>query len=231
MTSSALILRLPLFRGLSEKEIESLAALGSIQELNRGDVLFRSGTRADHVFIVLMGSLKLLRANVDGKERIVHFLLNGEIFGAAVALNGGDYPLNAVALEGSQVFKVPKDVFAASFLSHPKLGSALMSQVTERMKQAHDDRIAVFDSTEKRVACFLIDLLDRVCKFYGPTTRLTVPLTRQDIADRVGATVETVIRVLSVWSKKSLISTEGKHIEIPQKSALLQEVGLDNFSV
>lgn len=220
--------RLPLFKELAQKEVNELAGFGSVRELDRGDVLFAAGTSADHVFIVLLGSLKLNRAHAEGRERIVHFLLNGDIFGAAVALNGGDYPLSAVALELSQVLQIPKDIFASSFLDHPKLGRALMGQITERMKQAHDDRIAVFDSTEKRIASFLVELLDRISRTYGPTTQLTVPLTRQDIADRVGTTVETVIRVLSLWSKKCLITTKGRHIAIPDKAALFREAGLDD---
>ena len=83
-----------------------------------------------------------------------------------------------------------------------------------------------FDSTEKRIAIFLLDLLERIQNTYGSTSRITIPLTRQDIADRVGSTVETVIRILSTWSKQKLIDTQDKYIEIPNMSTLRQVVGL-----
>lgn len=217
---------LPLFAGLDTSEIEALASQCEFCQLKRGEELFSAGYKATHAYIVLVGSAKLVRAHPDGKERIVHLLLRGEMFGAPVAMQGGFYPVSAVALEESTVMKIEAKIFGTFFLNHPKVGQMLIRQMSERMQQAHSDRVMSYDAVEKRIAVFLLDLFDQVQTIFGKTSRIPVPLTRQDIANRVGSTVETVIRILSGWSKQGLILTEDRYIEIPKPLALRQTVGI-----
>lgn len=220
-----------LFAGLGEDEVKTLASHCRLQQIRRGETLFHAGSPATHVYMIMFGSTKLVRANAEGKERIVHLLLRGELFGAAVALQNGLFPVSAVSLEQTGVIEIAAPTFKTVFMKHPKIGQALVSQMGERMLQAHADRIMSFDSVDKRIAAFLADLLQRSCTRFGPTTRIPVPLTRQDIADRVGTTVETVIRILSDWSKHKLVLTDKKQIEIPNADTLCQIVGIPTASI
>ena len=218
---------LPLFAGLEKNELEMLAQKCAFPHFQRGELLFSAGYPATDVYIILTGSVKLVRAHPDGKERIVHLLLRGEMFGAPVAMQGGYYPVNAIALEQSTIMKIVTTNFQELFLKHPKVGQILIAQMSERMQQAHSDRVLSYDAVEKRIAWFLIDLLERIQKNFSRTSRIPIPLTRQDIADRVGSTVETVIRTLSTWSKQNLIDTQDKYIEIPSIPALRKAANLD----
>lgn len=218
---------LPLFSELKAGELEELAAKSALCSLKRGEILFSAGYPASHVYIVLFGSAKLVRAHPDGKERIVHLLLTGDMFGAAVALQGGFYPVSALALEQSSIMKIETKAFQEHFLRHPAVGKLLISQLGERLQQAHSDRVMSFDAVEKRIAIFLLELLERVQTISGATSRIPIPLTRQDIADRVGSTVETVIRVLSAWSKEKLVLTRDKYLEIPNAKALREILSLE----
>lgn len=219
--------RSELFSRLTEDDVLTLASHCRIRHIRRNETLFRTGDPAACVYVVMFGSVKLVRSNVDGKERIVHLLLSGEMFGAAVALQpGGLYPVTALGLEHTGLIEVAGPVFKNVFMKHPKIGEVLVSQMGERIQQAHNDRILSYDAVEKRIAAFLLDLLRRSCERFGRTTRIPVPLTRQDIADRVGTTVETVIRTLSDWTKAGLIATESKQIDIPNYRAFCQAVGI-----
>lgn len=215
-----IINKLPLFSSLSKAEALEMSQITDLLSLKRGEVLFSAGYPATHVYIVLSGCTKLVRSNPDGKERILHLLLIGEMFGAAVAVNGGFYPVSAIAMEQSLVMQIPTGVYQNFFLKHPKVGHILINQLGERIQKAHNDRIMSFDSVDKRVAAFLLDLLLRIKKVFGMTNRIPIPLTRQDIADCVGSTVETVIRITSSWSKQGWIDTQDKYIEIIQPSSL-----------
>lgn len=215
-----------LFAGLGEDEIAELAQHCHLRTIKRGETLFHAGSPATHVYVVLFGSTKLVRSNPEGKERIVHLLLPGELFGAAVSLQNGAFPVSAVGLELTGIIEIAAPIFKTIFMKHPKIGQSLVAQMSQRILQAHSDRVMSFDSVDKRIAAFLADLLRRSCDRFGPTTRIPVPLTRQDIADRVGTTVETVIRILSEWSKDNLVLTEKKQIEIPDLETLCQAVGI-----
>lgn len=216
-----------LFSGLTNTDVLELSSHCRIRHIRRGEVLFQADTPADYVYVVLFGSIKLLRTNIEGKERIMHVLLSGEMFGAAVALQQGVYPVTAAGLEHTGLIEIATPVFKSVFMKHPKVGQLLVAQLSDRIHQAHHDRVAVYDSVDKRIAAFLVDLLERSRRQYGETTRIPVPLTRQDIADRVGTTVETVIRTLSDWSKAGLVMTESKQIELPNVARLYHHVGID----
>ncbi len=215
-----------LFEGLGEDEVLSLSSHCRLRHIRRGETLFRAGDPATNVYVVMFGSAKLVRSNPEGKERIVHLLLRGEMFGAAVALQQGNFPVTAVGLEHTSIIEISTPVFKSVFMKHPKIGQTLVTQMSERIQQAHNDRIMSFDSVDKRIAAFLMDILMRSQKKFGMTTRIPVPLTRQDIADRVGTTVETVIRTLSEWSKSGLVVTESKQIEIPSVVEFAKVVGI-----
>src|SRR3990167_6720481 len=196
---SSYMKNISIFSQLNQSEMVVLSEKCTICHLKRGEHAFSAGYQATHVYIILSGSAKLVRSHPDGKERIVHLLMRGEMFGAAVAMQSGFYPVSAVALEESTVMKIESKIFGTFFLTHPKVGQMLIGQMSERLQQAHSDRVMSYDTVEKRIAVFLLDLYDQVQTLFGKTSRIPVPLTRQDIADRVGSTVETVIRILSAW--------------------------------
>ena len=213
---------------MEEKEALVLLKNSSPIEWKKGDFVFEAGEKADFVFIVLSGALKLYRLHADGKERIVRFLLPGEVAGAVVAMNQEAYPLSAKTLDYSVVLKIRSGVFQKIFLSHPQLGPQFAKQIAERIQEAHTDSLMVFDSVEKKLAHCILDLLHRFQKRVGPTRRIPLSLTRQDIANRIGASVETVIRVFSEWAKKGLVLTQDKYVEVPHENLLEELVGRED---
>ncbi len=216
-----------LFSTIDDQEFVNLMAGTILIQFKKGTVLYEAGEEAKHVYLLKSGSLKLVRIHSEGRDRIVHILLRGEVFGAVVALNNGLYPLRVQGLEEGSCLKIERDIFKQLFMAHPKLGAKLMLQISQRMISAHDDRLNTIESVDKRVALFLLDLLERIQKIYGPTSQINLPLTKQDIAERVASTVETVIRVMGQWSKSNLIAIKDRHIEIPDIALLKQNVMLE----
>lgn len=224
-TTNKLLKSCSIFQDLHDEELNSLIKECNILNPKRGEILFSAGYPASHVFIVLMGSTKLIQANPDGKERIVHFMFRGDMFGAAVVMNGGFYPVSAKALEQSSILSIQKNIFSDIFLKHPIIGKVLISQMGERIMQAHHDRVNAYDSVEKRTAAFFLEILKKSRSLMGQTKRISIPLTRQDIADRIGSTVETVIRTLSQWEKDQFINSAEKYIDILNETALENIIG------
>ena len=116
-TQTKLTKSCPLFSQLSDLEIENILLHSAIKSFDRSESLYKAGSPATHVYILLMGSAKLVRHHPDGKERIVHILLPGEMFGAAVALQGGTYPISAIALELSTAMEITREAFEQHFMA------------------------------------------------------------------------------------------------------------------
>lgn len=219
--------QLEVFSSLEADDLASLTLHTELFNFKRGSFIYKTGDEASHVYLMNTGSAKLLKNHPDGKERIIHILLRGEIFGAMVVMNKGFYPVSAQGLEEGSCLKISAAIFRQFFLTHPKIGQKLMLQISQRMQMAHDDRLFTIDSVEKRIAFFLLDLLERIQKIYGQTSRINVPLTKQDIADKVASTVETVIRIMGQWSKQNLIISKDRHIEIPDVTLLKNIAGFE----
>ncbi|EKD42686.1 MAG: transcriptional regulator [uncultured bacterium] len=219
--------QLEIFSGLESSDLDLLTQHTELHNFKRGSFIYKTGDEASYVYLMNVGSVKLIKSHPDGKERIIHILLRGEVFGAMVVMNKGFYPVSAVGLEEGSCLKIAASVFRQIFLNHPKIGQKLMLQISQRMQMAHDDRLFTIDSVEKRIAFFLLDLLERIQKIYGQTSRINLPLTKQDIADKVASTVETVIRIMGQWSRQNLVLIKDRYIEIPDISLLKNIAGFE----
>ncbi len=225
MNLDKLLLQIKPLAELSTEMRKEIIAQCRALELKRNDFLFQAGNLAENAFLILMGSVKLFRSNPDGRHRIVHILLPGDVAAAPVVLNHAPYPVSAQTLEQSVALIIPS-TYLSQLLQKPIVGETILNQMTERMLQAHQDQIAIYDSTEKRIAYFLMELFERAQIHWGQTSRIPIPLTRQDIADRIGASVETVIRIISQWQKQNLLATHDKYFEIPDLALLKKVAGL-----
>lgn len=220
LTPVAALHALPLFGAADAAAVEWLARGCTVRAWLRGERLVAAGEPASHVYLLVCGSAKVVRGHPGGRSRIIHLLLRGDLLGAAVALQRGSYPVDAVALESTTAVQIAAADFSERFLLHPVCGAALTQQLSERLDHAHGDQATIYDAVEVRLARFLSDLLARVQRQFGPTTRIPVPLTRQDLAECIGSTVETVIRTMSPWTARGWIALHDRRIDLLDPAAL-----------
>lgn len=202
----------PLFRGLSLEVFSDLIAGHRFRNLRHHEALYEAGDLAHSFAIVLTGAFKLVRKTPNGEDVIVYFATPGDVIGGLVMLKPeGVYPISVVAMGNSTVLVLPRATYVSAWVGNAMMQSRLTSSLYSRMTSLQDDKANSKLSLQKRVAALLLTLLD---KNEQKGSRLPIPLTRQEIADSVGATVESVIRCMSELSQLGLVRTEDRQIEI-----------------
>lgn len=208
-------------RHLNDRELRSLSPYFELIHTSHREVLFKKGQPIEHIYLVLYGSFKIQESLDKGAVKIFNFLSQGEFLGVAMAgLPQPRYPTSAVANEDSTLLKIPIGFFFDRLMLIPELRRKVNRQISERFLEFQNDICKSQKLAPYRVADFLLRLLDRQG---ANQSYIQMPLTRLDIADRTGTQSETVIRILSQWTKHGWIRTVDHHIEILDPQAL-QEV-------
>ncbi len=202
---------LPGFRTLSAADRESIARATRERRLAAGEVIFREKQPADSLWAVKEGLVHIVKSGPDGREIVLEIFSPGELFGAVVALENRPYPASAIAAEASVVWQLPAALARELCQKHPTLRSAILEQVAGRLRHAHERlRSVALERVEQRLARMLLTLADKIGNEQDGVTVLSV--TRQELADMIGTTVETTIRITSKWQQAGVISSSRHQI-------------------
>ena len=205
---------------------EDLAKLDSIAErtaLKAGEGLIRQGDPAGHVFNITSGSVRVYKLLPDGRRQITGFLFAGDFVGLAT---GEDYAFSAEAIEDATLCRFRKSDYRALIRQAPALESALLERATHELAAAQNQMLLLGRKTAlERVASFLLNLPEDPVR---PATDglVRLPMTRAEIADYLGLTIETVSRVFSRLKTTGVIRLVSLHelrIENPDRLAALAE--------
>jgi CRP-like cAMP-binding protein len=210
---------LPGFRTLPPAERRRLEEASEVRAVERGARLFEAGTPSTHVWAVLEGVVHIVRQGPGGREVVVEIIPAGELFGAVVALDDDPYPATAVAVEPSVVWRAPSPLVRALAQLHPTLRSAILEHVTSRLRHAHARlQSMALEPVEQRLARTLVMLAERIGVPREGETEVAV--TRQELADMAGTTVETAIRATGAWKRAGIVATVRSHIRVVDHLAL-----------
>jgi CRP-like cAMP-binding protein len=168
------------------------AAQGAVRmTYARGEEIFGEGEPAKFVYRVLSGSVRTYRTLSDGRRQICNFLLPGDYFGLEPGL---DYRTTAEALAGATLSALRRSSLADIAQRDVEIARELWALATEGLQRSHDHLVLLGRKTaSERVASFLIDLAGRL----GARDEFDLAMSRQDIADYLGLTIETVSRTFS----------------------------------
>lgn len=203
-----------LFRNVSAKDRQWLASYAREKSFTKGETIFLEGRPSDSVWLVKEGRVHLLHYLSEGRAQTTCVMTPGESFCCLPTLDRGDYPATAVAATRASVLQIPTRIFHELMGKSPAMLQDTLCVFGSRLRQVEAKGCMVHDPVERRVAQALLTLQ----KKFGQT----IPLTRQEVADLVGTTVETVIRTISRFQKEGWIrSTRGK-IQLLKPDALIQ---------
>ncbi len=169
---------------------------------------------------VLGGRVKIVKAGADGRDVILEIFGPGDPVGAIAAYEERDFPASAVALEPSSLLSVPRREFFALLATNPDLARGLLLGLTRRMVALTRKLAERSSRVEYRIARLFLTLADRVGRGEEGGVGIPVVLSRQEIADMVGTTQETAIRIMSRWGKEKLILTREDGFFIPDCEAV-----------
>lgn len=207
-----------IFSGLSEAELGELAGIAVERNYAPGEFIFWEGDAPDWFYVVAEGQVKVLKHSSLGKEFIVAFFGEGEMFGEVAVFENKPYPASAQAAAKTRVLAIKREAFLSFLAGRPQVALRIISVLGARLREAQNRlRDLAGERVERRIARTLFMLSSKL----GPM----LPFTRQEIADMAGTTTETAIRVMSQLKERGVIrSGRGKTIILDEvKLRLLSE--------
>ena len=188
--------------------------------LQKGDYLYRANDEFVSVFAVRSGTVKAINITNDGQEQVTGFYLPGEIVGMD-GLAANRHTNSAIALETTAVCEIPFTRLEELSIKIPSLQRHFFQLMSKEITS--DQQLITLlskNSAEERVAALLVSISSRNQRRQLSSTAFRLPMSRADIGNYLGLTVETVSRVLSRFQKQGLLAVDKKEIEITELDQL-----------
>jgi CRP-like cAMP-binding protein len=208
--------RVTLFAGLDRATLERLAAGLRTRRFRRGEVLFHQGDPGDSLFIVSAGAVKIVLPSEEGDEAILATLRPGAFFGELALLDGAPRSATAVALEPTETLVLPRDRFRLLIDTESATRDALLAALAGELRRLtdHVEELHFLDMTGRMAARLL--RLANGSGVPGPdgSIRLEGPYTQGDLASMIGATRQSVNKLLGQFVDDGLIRVDKEAIVI-----------------
>ncbi|MEV4136114.1 Crp/Fnr family transcriptional regulator [Dactylosporangium sp. NPDC049742] len=210
-----------LFRSVDPDSAAALAQEFERVDADRGTVLFTEGDPGDRLFIVLSGKVKLSRRSRDGREGLMALLGPTDHFGDFELLDGGPRVAAATVVSDARLAVLPKTVLDRWIAHHPHVAEQLLRVIARGIRghrAAVDDRL--FSDVPGRVAGRLVQLAQRFGVAEDGATRVVHDLTQTELAQFVGASRESVNKVLAEYAARGWVRLEHKCVVILDNAPL-----------
>jgi CRP/FNR family transcriptional regulator len=217
--------KVPIFENLNNDELLKIVSTINHKEYAKGDVIFTEGSVANTLFFINEGKIKLYKYTTDGKEQILHVLSEGDFFGELELIKPSTYGFNAKAIVDSKICTITKDEMKDIMMGNPGIGIKLLETVGERLSKVESlvQNLATND-IDSRMAFLLTDLIEKYGEKVEKNISIELPLSREEMANFIGVTRETISRKLKKFEDEKLIEIVGTKIII-----ILDEEGLRNY--
>lgn len=181
---------------------------------NAKDILFKSGDHPRYLYFIEKGRVKSFRLNVDGKEFISNIYKEGEFFGYQPIFEERTYIETVIALEQTQIKKLPKDEFLFLVSKNRYVAGKLIKIISKNLTEKEEELVHMaYDSVRKRVAIKLLELIPA-------NKNESISISRTDLASLVGTTTETMVRTLTELKDLKIIKTDSHKITLLNREKL-----------
>lgn len=211
---------IPMFRGLTPEDQRRIATLAELRDFRRGDVLWNAGDAAEALTVVVRGRVKIVR-HADPGDVILEIFGEGEPVGAIAVYNYMPYPASAVAMEPTSLLLLPRREYFELLDRHPDFARGIIRELTKltlaltrKVEEMRGQRV------ESRIGQLFLSLAERMGRETREGIEVPIHLSRQEVAEMVGTTVESAIRVMSRWGREGLLVTGEKRFLIPSREKL-----------
>jgi CRP-like cAMP-binding protein len=215
------IRQVSIFSILTAQEAKEISHYFLPDTFAKKETVFSEGDPSEWFYIVKMGKVKITKLSQDGKEIILEIISPMEFFGGIAVIRGFPYPANAVAMEDTEALKISKNNLMKIMDRFPNLMFSMATNIGERVKNSHDMLKSIaLEKVESRIASLLIKLSEKAGEKIPEGILINMKLTKQDIAEMVGTTVETSIRTISKLSKNGVLGSKAGKIVIKDRAGL-----------
>ena len=213
--------RSAIFRRLTPEDRQRIAAVAMVREFDKASTLFSEGDGSDFLYTVLAGRVKVFKTTARGTDVILEIFGPGDPVGAVAVYESRPYPASAIALEPTTCLLIPRQAFFTLLETHPSLVRGLLVGLTHRLVEL-TNRLTELSGgrVEGRLARFFLKLAQDMGQRREEGTFIPLALSRQELADMIGTTIETSIRIMSRWSKENVVRTEKDGFVVLDRSSL-----------
>jgi len=216
-----------IFENMSNDEIKEVASLLNSRDYRKNEYIFFEEESEPGLFILMDGIVKLIKETQDGRTIIVRLIFPKDTFGW-IEWGGSSVKskikttYTAQSMTESSVLYLSNQDFINLAIKYPAFAVKVTCDATHNLLYAYDILKSIASGrVEERIARVLLELAKSVGEEKeGGKISIEIPITRQDIAEMTGTTVETAIRIMSKWKKDGIIHTERGYIEILKKREL-----------
>jgi CRP/FNR family transcriptional regulator, nitrogen fixation regulation protein len=171
---------------------------GVSMNFDRNAEIFGEGEDAEYVYKVLSGSVRAYKVLSDGRRQVTAFYLPGDVFGIE---SGEEHSNSAEAIDDATILVVRRNSLFNTAERDSEVARHLWSITAEELRRSQNHALLLIKTAKERIAAFLLDMAERL----AGKGFVELPMSRQDIADYLGLTIETVSRTLTSLSEGSTI--------------------------
>jgi CRP-like cAMP-binding protein len=187
---------------------------GATIYFDQNSEIYGENEPADYVYKVLTGTVRTYKVLHDGRRQIGAFYLPGDVFGLEI---GEEHSFSAEAITNSSVLVVKRSALIAQAASDHEVSRELWTATARELRRTQDHLLLLIKNAQERVAAFLLEMADRL----QAGGAIELPMSRQDIADYLGLTIETISRTLTYFETAAAIELpRSRRIVLRNREAL-----------
>jgi len=214
-----------LFADLPDEDIRALMAVARKRTFRAGEVIFHREDVGQVLYVIKEGKVNICLISPEGQEISLVVLGKGDFFGELAILDGLPRSTDAIALERVECYTLQRSDFHNAIMKNPKIAIQVLEILSRRLRKTDDkvEDLVVLD-VYGRVAKKLLDLAHEHGVQVEDGIRIDIRLTQQDLASMVGASRESVNKVLGYFTDKGYISSDKHKITIHRVNELKQRI-------
>ena len=192
----------------------AIEEIGAAMMFPRDAEIYRESSPAGCLYKVISGTVRTFKALSNGRRQIRAFYLPGDIFGVET---GPEHAFSAEAITDAKLLVIERKAVVALATRDNDVARQLWSLTSRELKHAQNQALLLIQSAQERVAGFLLEMADRA----PAGDEIELPMPRQDIADYLGLTIETVSRMMTHLEKGAAIALPtSRRVVLRNRSAL-----------
>jgi CRP/FNR family transcriptional regulator, anaerobic regulatory protein len=215
----------PIFSVLDNEQLSDVMSMILRRRYKKGQVIFFEGDVSDKFYIINSGKIKIFKYNKEGKEQILYILSDGDFIGYLNLLKKGKVDYNAEALEDVGVCILTKDDFDKIVKRTPEISLRILESLHDRLVSLEN---LVQTLSTKDIEARIAGLLRGFAKDFGREERegiaIDLPLSREEMANYIGVTRETMSRKLTAMEEEGVIELVGNRKIIIKDINMLEEM-------
>jgi CRP/FNR family transcriptional regulator len=217
--------KVPIFSNLEDQQLEMITDTIIRKKYKKGEVVFLQGSLLDGLYIINSGKIKIFKYTKEGKEQILYILSDGDFFGELSLLRAEEVSFNAEAMDDVSICMIQKKDFDEILALNPEISVKILDIIGGRLSRLETlvQSLGTKD-IEARIAQMLLELAEEFGLQKKNSIEMEVPLTREDMANFIGVTRETISRKLSHLQDEGIIHLIGN-----KKIVILNIEGLKEF--